>query len=122
MMGAIQSGGLCIIHVLNIWRFDEGPTTWQKIRRINIADQPHTLIKGIHRAGKRAYIDFLDIPDTDAGEPQTNSNSFEGIEADELEGLALQHGAEQASIYGNHQFQPYERLSSQDIILVAKKK
>ena len=39
----------------------EGATVWQKTRRVRHEDRDHILLKGIHRAGPRAWIEVVDL-------------------------------------------------------------
>lgn len=119
MLASVCSGGVCVIQVLNLWRLPEGETTWQKCKRVTLAGQDHVLLKGIHRVGERAFIDFVDLVISGDGlTSDFHQTSFAGVEAYDLADMARGGGATSIMLYGGYQGEAYDRHGSPDLILV----
>jgi SAM-dependent methyltransferase len=119
MLAATRTGGVCVIQVLNLWHLPDGPCVWQKCRPTALGGQVHILVKGVHRAGPRGYVDLIDVTLTPAGAtPRFDSQTFLGLEADDLTASAHACGARDVQCYGNFQRAPYDRPLSQDLIVV----
>lgn len=135
MLAAVRPGGIIILHVLNLWHLPDGPCIWQKCRRVERRDAPGRdpekspslpapdtlIIKGVHRCGRRGYVELIV---TDLSAPprmRTDSVPFLGLEADQLQQMARAVGAARGQWFGGYQDQPYERETSPDLIVVAKK-
>jgi hypothetical protein len=79
------------------------------------------VVKGVHRCDRRGYVDFL-VADPAGNAPLRNQSvPFLGLEAAELEQMALAAGAARVQICGGHDEQPYHREKSPDLIMVADK-
>lgn len=121
MLVALRSGGVVVLHVLNLWRLPDGPCVWQKCMRATLERGDVLIVKGVHRTRSTGYVDLI-VASLDASTTmQTESVPILGIEAEKLEQILLNTGASSVQILGNYQDQPYCRDSSVDLILVAKK-
>jgi len=121
MLAAVRPGGLLVVHVLNLWRLADGPCVWQKCKRVALPRGDSLLIKGIHRAGSRGYVELIVTPLPEAGEMTTDTISFLGLEARELEAAARRAGATRVECFGGYRDEPYDWQASTDLILVAVK-
>jgi len=123
LLAAVRPGGACVVQVLNLWRFAEGPTVWQKCVRTQVADSRRILLKSVHRTGSRAHIDFVDLRQ-DPSDPlpdHFDATTFRGIEAAELTAAFCDAGAEGIALLGNYQGKPYDAASSPDLILTCRR-
>lgn len=119
MLSALRPGGLCIVHVLNLWRIAEGASIWQKCKRTVVKDEDHVLLKKIHRVGDHAHIDFVDLKLTPKGVgPSYTQTTFAGIEAGDLERAARRAGGTNIRFVGDYQQSPYQREQSVDLIMI----
>lgn len=120
MLAAVRPGGAVLVHVLNLWRMTDGPCQWQKCLRARLADKDCLVVKGVHRCGSRGYVDVT-VTQLEASPPKMQSESvpFWGLEAGDLERMARNTGASLTEIYGGYGRSPYDRPTSQDLILLA---
>jgi len=120
MLEAVKTDGLCIIHVLNLWRMPEGPTTWQKCKRVNLNGKDHIVLKGIHRVGSRGFVDLIDLDlSGDSANTIFDAPIFLALKADNLSAWTRKAGGKDVQLFGNYSLEPYDRKTSQDLILVA---
>ena len=121
MLAAVRDGGIVVVHVLNIWRLPDGPCVWQKCRRAVISDREVLIVKGVHRCGSRGYVEMV-VAEI-SGDPEMHSESFSflGFEAADLERMATEGGATTVNFYGGYQNRPFVREKSVDLIMVAKR-
>jgi SAM-dependent methyltransferase len=121
MLAAVAPGGAIVVHVVNLWRMPDGPCTWQKCRRAQLARGDSLIVKGLHRCGDRGYVDFL-VVTLSGQEPaiQTESVPFLGLEPTDLERIMRQAGAHHVEIFGDYERQPYVAAKSQDLIMVSR--
>ncbi|RMF84788.1 MAG: methyltransferase domain-containing protein [Planctomycetota bacterium] len=123
MLSGLRSGGLLFVQVLNIWRLEEGPTTWQKCRRLRVDDHDVLLIKGVHRSGDDAYIDLVGVlENNDEFELHPGGTRLLGFEPQWFEQVVTEHGGGECSFYGDYQCSPFVREKSADLIVVAHRK
>lgn len=122
LIASIRPGGLCVVQVLNLWRLAEGPTTWQKSVRVRDAYGDRILLKGIHRVGPRAHLDFAELTLAPDGRMTSrfDTSSFAGLEAADLAAIATRSGVAELSLFGNYEESPYQREASPDLVLVAR--
>jgi len=121
MLAAVRSGGVAVVHVLNLWHLPDGPCVWLKSKRTTLPQGEVLLARGVHRCGAQGYVELL-VADLTGGVPlRGQSARLLGLEAAELEGMARQAGAAQVRFFGGYQEQPYERQQSVDLIMVAEK-
>ena len=122
MMEAVRAGGVVVVHVLNLWRLEEGEIVWQKCRRAELSGGESLIIKGVHRCGGQGYVEMV-VGRLGEGVATMKSDCarFWGIEAEEMERMMRAAGAEKVEVYGGYQFQEYKREESQDLIVVAEK-
>jgi SAM-dependent methyltransferase len=122
MLESARPGGLCVIHVLNVWSVQEGPILWQKHRRVRLSGREYILLKGIRRHGSRAWVEIVDLSG-EQGDPSlwSESVSFAGLEASRLTEIARTAGALTVEVHGSYSGAPYQREKSTDIILVCRK-
>jgi SAM-dependent methyltransferase len=122
MLAAARNGGVCVVQVLNLWSLADGPMVWQKCRRVSLGGQEHILVKGVHRAGPRGFVDLVDLTlFADAVAPHFDSTAFLGLEADDLTRVMTAAGAGAVRSYGNFQGEAYQRERSPDLIVVVEK-
>jgi hypothetical protein len=120
LIGALRPGGVCIVHMLNLLRLPEGPTTWQKFKRFDDDGMAAIIIRGIHRIGLRGFIDLVRLRISDDGlEHQARAAEILGFAGDDL--LRAASGADIARLYGNYEFEPFEPDKSVDLILVCRR-
>ena len=122
LLSALRTGGVCIIQVLNLWRLREGETTWTKCKRVRIEGSDRILLKGIHRVGSTAFIDFLDLTllDDDVS-ARFDGATLLGFEARDLLTAVERSGGSDPQLYGTFELEPYDREHSPDLILVCRR-
>lgn len=122
MLDSTSSGGVCVIHVLNVWSLPDGPMLWQKTLRVRHAGRDHLLIKGIHRSGASVRIEVLDLT-IDQPSPQrwSESTPLLPITADDLVSSAKAASASLVGTFGDYRHTPYDRATSPDLIAVCRK-
>ncbi len=122
LLASVRPGGLCVIHVLNLWRLREGPVLWQKHVRARLEGREHILLKGVHRCGSRGFVQIADLDITETAlVPEFVQAEFPGLEAKDLQSWVTQAGGEVAQLSGSYKEDMYIREESQDIILVARR-
>jgi glycine/sarcosine N-methyltransferase len=123
MLAAVRSGGLLVVHALNLWRLPDGPCVWQKCCRRSLPQGEVLIVKGVHRCGVCGYVELI-VADVDGENSpmQTESVLFLGLEATELEAMARTAGAADVQFFGGYQNQPYDRQQSVDLLMVATKR
>jgi SAM-dependent methyltransferase len=121
MLAAARPGGAILVHLLNLWRLPDGPCVWQKHRRTTLPRGEVLIVKGVHRAGDRGYVEFVVAGLDPPSELQTESSPLLGLEAGDLERAARDGGAVQVTFFGGYQEQPYDRFTSVDLLMVAEK-
>jgi SAM-dependent methyltransferase len=122
MIAALRADGVCVLQVLNLWHLPDGPCVWQKCKPVSLGGYEHVLVKGVHRAGPRGFVDLIDVTLTPSGAtPRFDCPQFLGLEAADLTQVALDGGAAGIQCYGGFQGTPYNRDKSQDLIVVIEK-
>lgn len=123
LLASTRGGGICLIHVLNLWRLAEGPTLWQKCRRMQSGGKDFVLLKGLHRAGSRGLIDFLRLDLEGNGvSARYNTSTLLGLAADDLSTWVRGHGGDEIELFGNYARDPYDPTRSDDLILLCRRK
>lgn len=120
MLAAVRPGGLIAVQVLNLWRLPDGPCQWQKCVRTVLGREETLILKGVHRAGNRGFVDLAVVRLADT-RMQSDTAVFLGFEASALQEAAKDGGATAVEILGNYRDEPYRRLSSADLVLIAQK-
>ncbi|MHB1034172.1 MAG: class I SAM-dependent methyltransferase [Pirellulales bacterium] len=121
MLSAVRGGGLVIVHVLNLWRLPDGPCLWQKCRRAALPEGEVLIVKGVHRSADHGYVELIVASLGEVPTIRSDSVPFLGLEAEELEGMAREAGAAEASFFGGYADEPYDREKSVDLVMVATK-
>jgi len=121
MLDAVRPGGLVVVHLLNLWRLPDGPCVWQKCQRIHLPPREVLVLKGVHRSGRQGFVDLVVADLAAAPEMEAESVPLLGLEADELEQMVRAAGASRGEFFGGYQDEPYDRHTSVDLILVARK-
>lgn len=121
MLAAVRSGGVVVLHVLNLWHLSDGPCHWQKCKRATSDGGDVLIIKGVHRCSSSGYVELVVTPLDAPMEMQCESVRFLGIEAEELEQIVRRAGASNVRLLGNYNNQPYDREASVDLIVIAEK-
>lgn len=121
LLAAVRPGGALVVQVLNLWRLADGPSVWQKCKRAELAGREALIVKGLHRAADRGFVDLLVIdPAAQPPRLQADTAAFWGLEGEELAAMARQAGAVEVRLYGGYQEQPYDREKSVDLVMVAR--
>lgn len=121
MLAAVRAGGAVVVQVLNAWALPEGPCVWQKSLRHRLAAGDGLILKGVHRAGTRAFVDLV-VQSVENGQRLfAESVPFLALEATDLEQAARRAGAGRVEIAGGYHGQPYQRQTSTDLVLTAFK-
>jgi SAM-dependent methyltransferase len=134
MIASLRPGGVCIVHVLNIFTLPDGPTQWQKCVRTRPRTRfcepgsvqlksDHIFLKSIRRVGDKAFIDFVDLELTADGgvKQESQSESLLGLRPDDLAAAAHTAGTEDIQVFGDYQQEPFLPASSPDLILICRK-
>jgi len=138
MLAAVRSGGIAIVHVMNLWRLPDGPVVWQKCQRAMLPQGESLILKGVHRCGQRGFVEMAVVglgggasvsspaagvaPSSNSALPmQTESVPLLGLEAADCEAIARNAGAAETHVFGGYQEQLYDRATSVDWILVARR-
>jgi SAM-dependent methyltransferase len=122
MLNALRRGGVCVIQALNLWQVPEGPTVRQKCRHIRRDDGDRIVIKGLHRAGDRGFVEFAELSLTD-GEVSSRFSraTMIGLRDADLCAAIESAGGRDIRIYGTFQNEPYEPEKSPDLIAVCSR-
>ena len=59
MLAAVRAGGVVLVQVLNLWRLPDGPCVWQKCRNVQLPRGEVLIVKGVHRCGRRGYVELI---------------------------------------------------------------
>ena len=121
MLAAVRPGGLIVIHVLNLWRLPDGPCVWQKCQAALLPQGEVLIVKGIHRCGGRGYVELLVADRAHGTQIHSESVPLLGLEAAELQQMLRRAGAAEVPCFGGYQEQPYDRLTSVDLLLAGRK-
>ena len=121
MLAGVRSGGLVVIHLLNLWRLADGPCLWQKCLRATLSEGEVLITKGVHRSGNHGYVDLIVATLRDEVRMQSESARLLAFDAPDLERMADEAGAAGVGFFGNYQDGPYERRKSLDLIAVVEK-
>ena len=121
MLAAVRPGGEVLIHLLNLWRLPDGPVVWQKCRRTTLPQGEVLILKGVHRAGGKGYVDLIVANLDGAATMRTESAPLLGLESADLEQMARRSGAAEVGFFGGYREQPYDRGESVDLLMVARK-
>ena len=121
MFAGIRSGGIVVLHVLNLWRLPEGLCQWQKCQRVNLKHEEVLVVKGVHRAGTTGFVDLIVASLSSSPEMRSECVRLLGLEADELKTMCSNAGASSVQLWGDYQETPYDRSRSPDLIAVAQK-
>jgi SAM-dependent methyltransferase len=122
LCASARSGGAVVVHVLNLLSREEGPVRWDKCKRTNLSTGDALITKGTHRAGHHGYVDFL-LADISGPTPKLTVDSVRFLELhrEHLEAQCLRHGCDAVKAFGSYRMEPYDALTSGDLILVATK-
>jgi SAM-dependent methyltransferase len=122
MLAAVRSGGVLVVHVLNLWHLPDGPCVWLKCKRVVLPQGEMFIARGVHRCGCGGYVELL-VGDLTANNlKRSQSARLLGLEAATLEQMACQAGAAEVELFGGYQQQPYQRERSVDLLMVARKR
>lgn len=123
MLAALRPGGVCVIQVLNLWRLPEGPVTWQKCKRVRIDGSDRILLKGVHRVGRRGFVEIAELK---LGDQELESDfsraTLLSFEAEDFAEAVQTGGGRYPQFFGGYQDEPYDRSASQDLIVVARRR
>jgi len=121
MLTALRPGGIAVVQVVNLWRFPEGPTVWQNCRRVERDGHDTVVLKGMHRAGERGYIDAMALTLDGGGvSGRFDAPTFLALEPEPITQPAEAAGA-RVDVYGSITRDPYDRESSPDLVVVMRK-
>jgi glycine/sarcosine N-methyltransferase len=121
LFSAIRPGGLLVVHALNLWHLPDGPCVWQKCRVAALPQGDVLIVKGVHRCGRRGYVELIIAGLVGDRPMEAESTSLLGFEPEALESMARAAGADEIRFFGGYQNQPYDRQESIDLVMTAKK-
>jgi SAM-dependent methyltransferase len=123
MLASLRTGGVCLVQVLNLWALPEGPVQWQKCKALPAATGERVLLKGVHRVGDRGHISFVDLRLTGGKLTWTSHAAiFCGLRAADLQDAATVAGGSDAQCYGSFRGEAHDPASSNDLILVCRRR
>ncbi len=124
MLTGLRSGGVLVLHLLNLWHLADGQTVWQKCRRLDPGGPgDRLLLKRLHRRGSLGQVDLVEVCLAGGGARLTaDQAAFAGVEADELAVAVVAAGGERVEVWGSWDFEPYSREDSVDLILAARRR
>ncbi len=117
---SLRPGGLLIVQTLNLQRIAEGPVVWQKCRRLIDEHGDRVLLRGVHRIGRRGFVEVAELTLTGGGDvtPRYRGAPLTGFAQDELIAMAAEAGLERIETFGDYERHPFDAATSQDLILV----
>ncbi|MFZ5832177.1 MAG: class I SAM-dependent methyltransferase [Planctomycetota bacterium] len=118
---AVRPGGVVLVQVLNFHAITEGPCLWQKCKRLEIERRGLVVVKGVHRTATRGYVDLVVAPLDDPQAMQTESAPLLILDDNQLAAAAADAELRDLQFFGGYRDQPYERTSSTDLVMVARK-
>lgn len=121
MLAGVRSGGLVVIHLLNLWRLADGPCVWQKCLRAALPEGEVLITKGVHRCGNRGYVDLLVATLHGDVRMQSESARLLAFDAPDLQRMADEAGAAGVEFFGDYRDGPFDRQESVDLIAVIER-
>lgn len=121
LLKAVTREGAVVIHAANLWRLPDGPCVWQKCRRAVLAGSDSLILKGLHRCQSRGYVNVVVMRLDDSSRIASSSIPLLTFESAGLERMARDAGAQSVEVYGGYRDEPYDRQSSADLIVVARR-
>ena len=121
MTAGVRSGGLIVVHVLNLWRLPDGPCVWQKCRRTTLSQGEVLIAKGVHRSGGRGFVELLVSRLTEPVAMQSESLPLVALDAAELEAMARGAAPAKSSSSAGIKIRPAIAAKSVDLVMVAEK-
>ncbi len=123
MVSGLRTGGVLVLHLLNLWHLTDGQTVWQKCRRLDAGGPgDRVLLKRLHRNGPIGQIDRAEVLLAGGGAALlTDEARFAGVEAAELAEAVSRAGGGEVHLWGSWKFDPYSRDRSVDLILTARR-
>lgn len=121
---SLRPGGVLVLQTLNLQRIAEGPVVWQKCRRLIDEHGDRILLKGVHRIGRRGFVEVAELALTGDGNvtPRYRSAPLTGFARDELVAMAAEAGLERIETFGDYERHPFDAAASQDLILVGRRR
>lgn len=120
MLAALRTGGVVLVQLLNLWQLPDGPCLWQKCLRTTLPEGEVLILKGVRRCGPKGCVEVV-ILQPAGGVLRSESVPFRGLESLELKLISLEAGATHVAFFGGYDEQPYDRLKSPDLLMVARK-
>jgi len=121
MMEALRPDGILLVHVLNLWRLPDGPCVWQKCQRARLPQGDVLILKAVHRCGQCGYVELV-VADPNGGSLLGHeSPRFLGLNAEKLGGWMHRAGAAEVQCFGDYAAQAFDRETSIDLVVVARK-
>ena len=121
MLAAVPTGGIVILHVLNLWHLPDGPCIWQKCKRATLPSGDTLILKGVHRCDSQGFVDMVLTGLPGGSLLRSESVPFLGLEQADLEQMAFEAGAVRSQSFGDYQEHPYDRQKSVDLLMVIEK-
>jgi SAM-dependent methyltransferase len=121
MIEALRTGGILLVQVLNLWRLPDGPGVWQKCTRTRLPQGDVLIVKGVHRCGRRGYVELL-VADPHGGPLLAHeSPQFLGLDEAELGAWMHEAGAAEVEYFGGYAGQSFDSGTSIDLVMVARR-
>jgi hypothetical protein len=84
--------------------------------------QHHLVVKGVHRAGERGFVDVVELSEQNVTDTsRCRSTPLLALRGEELVTLAQDAGLSEVQLFGNHAGEPHEPDVSPDLIIVARR-
>ena len=119
MLAAVRPGGAVVLGVANLWRLDDGPCHWQKCVRRRLSRGETLILKGMHRAGDRGFVDLV-LLDPEGGLIRSDSTPLLGLRRETLEEMVTAAGGARIEVFGGYRGEPYDENTSVDLLVVAR--
>ena len=121
MFDATVPGGLVIVHVANLWRLPDGPCVWQKCVPLESAPAAVPFSRDCTGRESPAMLTWLSV----AGERTRVciASRFAGWDwkPDALVAWSTAAGGSVSAVHGGYGDEPYQRDTSVDLIMIARK-
>jgi SAM-dependent methyltransferase len=121
MLEATRPGGIILVQVANLWRLPDGPCIWQKAVPLPCDAGTGIILKGLHRHGNTGYVDWVVSRQKPGPELHSESIRWWGLEVQSLTRWLMEADAEVLGVFGGYQDEPYEPVTSVDLVVVARK-
>lgn len=122
LAATLSATGLFVIQVLNLAALPDGPIVWQKARHVAAPGGPRCFVKGVHRSGRRGFVDVAEVPlDRTDDVSHCRSTPLLWLDAAELHEALAAAGRPHVQMYGGYDGTAFDAENSGDLIVVARR-